>query len=126
MKLVRLGKIALDGTKIKANASKHKALSHGHITKLEAQLREEVQVLLRKAAEVDGKEDEDGVDLPAEIARRADRLKALEAAKAKIAEGAKARDAETQAHYEAKKAHREAVRGQKAPWSRTPTATNRT
>ena len=40
MKLVRLGKIALDGTKIKANASKHKALSQGHIAKLEAQLRE--------------------------------------------------------------------------------------
>ena len=51
MKLVKLGQISLDGTKIKANASKHKALSHGHIEKLEAQLREEVQALLQKAAE---------------------------------------------------------------------------
>jgi len=42
MKLVKLGQIALDGTKIKANASKHKALSQGHIDKLEAQLRDEV------------------------------------------------------------------------------------
>ena len=42
MKLVKLGQIALDGTKVKANASKHKALSHGHIEKLETQLRAEV------------------------------------------------------------------------------------
>jgi len=48
MKLVKLGQISLDGTKIKANASKHKALSYGHIEKLEAQLREEVQALLKK------------------------------------------------------------------------------
>ena len=53
MKQLKLGKISLDGTKIKANASKHKALSHGHIEKLEAQLREEVKVLLTKADETD-------------------------------------------------------------------------
>lgn len=47
MKLVKLGQISLDGTKIKANASKHKALSHGHIEKLEAQLREEIPALLK-------------------------------------------------------------------------------
>ena len=110
MKLVRLGKIALDGTKIKANASKHKALSHGHIAKLEAQLRGEVQALLLKAAEVDEKEEDDGVDLPGEMARREDRLKALEAAKAKISERAKARDAEAEAAYEEKKARREALK----------------
>jgi len=49
MKLVKLGTIFLDGSKIKANTSKHKALSHGHIEKLEAQLREDVQALLAKA-----------------------------------------------------------------------------
>ena len=48
MKRVRLGQIALDGSKVKANASKHKALSHGHIEKVEARLREEVQALLAK------------------------------------------------------------------------------
>lgn len=53
LKLVRLGQIAVDGTKIKANASKHKALSHGHIEKLEAQLRDEVQALLAQAAAAD-------------------------------------------------------------------------
>lgn len=66
MKLVKLGQISLDGTKIKANASKHKALSHGHIEQLEAQLRAEVQALLKKAADVDQEELADGIDLPAE------------------------------------------------------------
>ncbi len=47
MKLIKLRQISLDSTKIKANASKHKALSHGHIEKLEAQLREEIPALLK-------------------------------------------------------------------------------
>ena len=59
MKLVKLGQISLDGTKIKANASKHKALSYDHIEKLEAQLREEVQTLLQKAAAADQAEAHD-------------------------------------------------------------------
>jgi transposase len=110
MKLVRLGKISLDGTKIKANASKHKALSQGHIDKLEAQLREEVQALLKRAAEADQEELADGVDLPKAIARREDRLKALEEAKANIAERVKARDEQAQQAYEEKVARREAQR----------------
>jgi transposase len=48
MKLVRLGKVALDGTKIKANASKHKALSYGHMAKIEAQLRERSRSFYRR------------------------------------------------------------------------------
>jgi transposase len=110
MKLVRLGQIALDGTKIKANASKHQALSHGHIEKLEAQLREEVQALLQRAMDVDEEELADGVDLPKEIARREDRLQALEEAKAKIAERVKARDEQAQQVYEEKVARRVAQR----------------
>ena len=62
---------------IKVNASKHKALSHGHIEKLEAQLREEVQFLLNKAAQTDEQESEHDFDLPAEIVRREQRLEAL-------------------------------------------------
>ena len=64
MKLVRLGRIALDGSKVQANASKHKALSHGHIEKIEAQLREEVQALLAKAEATDREALPDGLDLP--------------------------------------------------------------
>jgi transposase len=110
MKLVKLGQISLDGTKIKANASKHKALSHGYIEKLEAQLREEVQALLKKAAEVDGEELADGIDLPAEIARREDRMKALAEAKAKIADRVQQRDEQALKDYEAKRSRREALR----------------
>jgi len=115
MKLVKLGQISLDGTKIKANASKHKALSYGHIEKLEAQLREEVQALLRKAAEADQQEVNDGLDLPGELARREDRLKALGEAKAKIVERIEPRDAQAQQAYQEKVNRREAQRqaGQK-------------
>src|SRR5512136_669050 len=110
MKLVKLGKISLDGTKIKANASKHKALSHGHIDKLEAQLREEVQALLAKAAGTDQQEAGDEHDLPAEIARREQRQQALAAAKAKLAERAAQRDQQAQQEYADKVARREAQR----------------
>lgn len=123
MKLVKLGTISLDGTKIKANASKHKALSHGHIEKLEAQLREEVQALLAKAAQTDQQEAGDEHDLPAEIARREQRLQALAEAKAKIAERVKERDQQAQKDYADKIARRDAQRaaGQK-PRGKEPKA----
>jgi len=85
-------------------------LSYGHIEKLEAQLREEVQLLLQKAAEADQAEAHDGVDLPGELARREDRLKALSAAKAKIVERIEPRDAEAQQAYQDKVNRREAQR----------------
>ena len=115
MKLVKLGKISLDGTKIKANASKHKALSHGHIEKLEAKLREEVKALLVKATESDQQEADDHHDLPAEIARREDRLQALADAKTKIVERVKQRDQQAKQDYADKVARRDAQReaGQK-------------
>ena len=123
MKLVKLGHIALDGTKLKANASKHKALSHGHIEKLEAQLREEVQALLQKAAEADRADTPDGIDLPGELARREERLKALADAKAKIVARVAERDARAQQDYEAKVARREAQRqGGKKPRGKAPKA----
>ncbi len=123
MKLVKLGQISLDGTKIKANASKHKALSHGRIEKLEAQLREEVQALLKKAADVDQEELADGIDLPAEIARREDRLEALAEAKTKIAERVKERDEQARKDYQEKLARREALRAAgKKPRGKEPKA----
>lgn len=89
MKLLKLGTISLDGTKIHANASRHSALSHGHIEKLEAQLKAEVQELLALAEEADQADVPDGVSLPAEIKRREDRLNAMAVAKAKIEARAK-------------------------------------
>ncbi len=55
--LVKLGHVALDGTKVKANASKHKAMSYGHMQEREAQLAAEVAELLERAREVDKEEE---------------------------------------------------------------------
>ena len=110
MKCLKLGAIALDGTKIAANASKHSALSWEHANRIEAQLREEVQLLLKLAEDSDSRPVGDGLDVPAEIARREQRLAALAQAKDKIRQRAAERHAvESQAH-EAKCAKRQAQR----------------
>ena len=67
--VLKLGHVSLDGTKVKANASKHKAMSWGYANRLEAQLQEEVRGLLKRAAEADA-EEEGQVDIPAELVRR--------------------------------------------------------
>jgi transposase len=110
MKCLKLGSIALDGTKIAANASKHKALSWDHANKIEAQLREEVQLLLKLAEESDSRPVNDGLDVPAEIARREQRLDAIAQAKAKIEQRARERHAVEQQDYEAKCAKRQGQR----------------
>lgn len=85
--MVKLGHVALDGTKIKANASKHKAMSYGRMNKEEARLQSEVDELLRRADEVDEAEDAEygrdkrGDELPAELAFREGRLKKIREAK---------------------------------------------
>jgi len=89
--VLHLGNIALDGSKLKANASKHSALSYGHIRKLEEQLTDEVKQLMELAEAADNEKIPDGINLPEEIARREDRLKAIAAAKIKIEERAKER-----------------------------------
>lgn len=108
MKLLKLGTVCLDGTKIHANASRHSALSHGHIDKLEVQLKAEVQELLALAEQADQAEVPDGMNLPEEIKRREDRLAAMAVAKVKIDERAAQRDAREKAQYEHKLAQRAA------------------
>jgi len=108
MGLVKLGKVSLDGTKIKANASKHHALSWDHACKLEQQLRQEVEELIRLAEQADSAEIPDGMDIPEELSRRQDRLQAIAEAKAKIAERAEQRHAAEQKEYEEKVAARQA------------------
>lgn len=110
MGMLKLGKISVDGTKIKANASKHRALSWGHLQKIEKQLQEEVKQLLALAETEDRKNLPDGLDVPQEIARRQDRLAALDAAKRKLEERAQERDANAQAEYADKVARRQAKR----------------
>jgi transposase len=99
--LLRLGHVSLDGTKLKANASKHKAMSWGYANKLEEQLRREVRELLKKAEQADA-EDEPEMDIPDELARREDRLAAIEKAKAEIDRRANERFEAEQAQYEEK------------------------
>jgi transposase len=88
--LVSLGNVALDGTKVKANASKHKAMSHERMLKTEAQLEAEIAALLRKAELIDAQEDarygkgKRGDELPKELQRRQDRLDALRKARAEL------------------------------------------
>ena len=108
MGCLKLGKVSLDGTKIKANASKHRALSWKHACKLETQLKAEVEDLLRQAEEADHSEMSDGLDIPAELTRREERLTAIAAAKAEIERRADLRHAEERAEYEKKLDKRQA------------------
>jgi transposase len=108
MKLLKLGTVCLDGTKLHANASRHSALSHGHIEKLEVQLKAEVQELLALAEQADLADIPDGVSLPEEIKRREDRLAVMAAAKLKIAARAEERYQREKAEYDEKVARRTA------------------
>ena len=107
MGFLNLGKISLDGSKVQANASKHSALSWGHATELEQQLKAEVARLMEMAAAADS-EVPGEMDIPEELKRREDRLKAIAEAKAKLEARAEERHAAEQAEYEAKMAKREA------------------
>ena len=98
---MKLGRVAIDGTKIKANASKHKAMSYERMLREEQRLREEVKQLLAEAEQTDKDEDKRygrnrrGDELPAELGRREERLK-------RIAEAKKALDARACAEAEQK------------------------
>jgi transposase len=93
--LVKLGHVALDGTKVKANASKHKAMSYERMCEAEQRLQREVAELLREAERVDEEEDGQygkgrrGDELPAELAFRESRLKKIQEAKAALEQEAK-------------------------------------
>ena len=90
MGLVRFGTLSIDGTKIRANASKRKAMSYDRLVQEEARLREEIAGLTSTAARVDGEEDARlgkevrGDELPEELRRREDRLPAIEAARERL------------------------------------------
>ena len=121
--LVKLGHVAIDGTKMKANASKHKAMSYDRMEGTAQRLRQEVDELLRKAAAADEAEDaqygkgNSGDELPAELARRESRLKKIREAKAELEQEAKENAEKERAEAEAKIAERrekEAKTGKKA------------
>lgn len=83
--LVKLGTVAVDGTKIKAGASRHKAMSYAHMLKKEEELKAQIAALLSRAQATDEAEKhEPDLDIPAEIARRKQRLEAIAAAKGRL------------------------------------------
>jgi transposase len=104
--LVRLGTIAVDGTKVQGNASRHKAMSYGYMTKEVVRLRAEIDALLRQAHDVDTQDDaalgtRRGDELPAELRRREDRLATIATAMRRLEAEAKAdADAEGQRRAE--------------------------
>jgi len=92
--LAKLGTIAVDGTKIKANASRHKAMSYERMLKVEAEFKEQIAALLAKAKTVDEAEkNEPELDIPAEIERREQRLEVIRAAKERLEERQRQADA---------------------------------
>jgi len=120
--LVKLGHVALDGTKIRANASKHKAMSYERMCKTEAELEKEVERLLQEAERVDAREDglygpdKRGDELPEELSRRETRLR-------KIREAKQALEAEARLEATKKAAERaakEAARNGRKPSGRPP------
>jgi transposase len=119
--VLKLGDIFIDGTKVEANASKHKAMSWEYANKLEARLKAEVEKLL-EMAETTPDQGNRGLDIPAEIARREERLKKIAQAKAEIERRAKERYAREKADYDEKVAQRQAKekRTGKKPGGRAP------
>lgn len=108
MGVLKVGRVAIDGTKLKANASKHKALSYKRANEIEQQLEAEIAALLKQAEEANHTPIEDeGVSIPDELSRREDRLEKIKQAKAVIEARARARHQEEEAQYQAKLAERE-------------------
>src|SRR5215475_3613204 len=98
--LVKLGNVSTDGTKIQGNASRHKAMSYGYMKKEVERLREDIEALVTQASQQDEADDaalgsRRGDELPAELARREDRLARIEAAMRRLEAQAKA-DAEAE------------------------------
>jgi transposase len=105
--LTKVGTIALDGTKVKANASRHKAMSYERMQEEEKRLKEEVARLLAEAEATDATEDathgpdRSGEEVPTELARRQSRLAKIEQAKTELEERARSEAAEDAAHRQA-------------------------
>jgi len=119
--LVRLGHVALDGTKVRANASKHKAMSYGRMEEKIAELESQVQELLSKAEEVDAAEDAQhgkgrrGDELPQELRRRQERLETIRQAKAALEAEAEAEAQRQREEKEKQAEQKQAESGAAAP-----------
>jgi transposase len=111
--MVKLGNLSTDGTKMGANASRHKAMSYGYMDKEIARLKAEIDRLLQEAERLDAEQDATlgsrrGDELPAELRRRDDRLTKIRAAKARLEAEARAKAQEEQRRRDEAQAQREA------------------
>ena len=130
--MVKLGNLSTDGTKIGANASRHKAMSYGYMDKEIARVQAQIKELLQQAEQMDAEEDaalgsRRGDELPDELKRRSVRLSKIEEAKARLETEAAARAAQEQRRRDADQAQRQAEghkrRGKEpAPVDPTPEA----
>ena len=130
MGLVKLGNRSTDGTKIGANASRHKAMSYGYMKKDVARLEAEIDQLLKQAEQTDAEQDaalgrRRGDELPAELKRREDRLAKIRVAKARLEAAARVKADEEQKRRDDEQAQREAAGRQRrgkepAPVDATP------
>ena len=104
MKLVQLGTLVIDGTKVRANASKHKAMSYGRMQQEEARLKQEIHALLERAERTDTAEDgahgpdRRGDELPLELQLREQRLAQIQQARQRLEERQKQQDREAGRH----------------------------
>ena len=113
--VLKVGPISLDGSKIKASASKHRALSYAYAGKLKAKLRREIVRLIKLAEAAEGERDPQ-IDIPEEISRRETLISKIDAARAKIEE----REALRQAEVKAKHAERLAQRKEQQRQGKKP------
>ena len=130
--MVKLGNLSTDGTKMGANASRHKAMSYGYMDKEIARVQAQIKELLQQAEQMDAEEDaalgsRRGDELPDELKRRSVRLSKIEEAKARLETEAAARAAQEQRRRDADQAQRQAEghkrRGKEpAPVDPTPEA----
>src|SRR4030095_14255546 len=131
--VVKLGNVSTDGTKIQGNASRHKAMSYGYMTKAVERLREEIETLVTQASQQDEAEEaalgsRAGDERPAELARREDRLAAIEAARQRLEARAKAEAAterQRRAEAEVERNRRGKQRRGKAPQPADDAATDK-
>ncbi len=117
--LVALGTLAIDGSKVRANASKHKAMSYERMKKEDKRLKKEIEALVRRAEDIDAAEDAEfgedvrGDELPDEIKRRKDRRRVIQAAVKRLEERKKKEDAEKLAAEKKREAAGKPKRGPK-------------
>ena len=113
LKLLKLGTVSVDGTHLRANASKDRNVRYDRAGELEEQLKIDIADLMRKAEEADASGADDGQTLPKEIARRERLLEKLKAARESLEEQARARAESERANYEQKLAEREKRKGKR-------------